>query len=140
MDANNAFNSLSRVAALWNARVLWPRCSRYLFNCYRGQAIQVVLGAQEHVLSREGVTQVDTLSMLMYAVAVFPLIQALEDHSKWSQSWHADDSACAAKMQKTYVNSLTNCLSWGLSLVTTPNQKECTCNTQEQGRSQTSIQ
>ena len=30
----DAFNSVSRVAALWNVRVLWLSCSCYLFNCY----------------------------------------------------------------------------------------------------------
>ena len=39
MDAANAFNSMSRSAAIWNWRVLWSRSSRFIFNSYKGHAI-----------------------------------------------------------------------------------------------------
>ena len=46
MDAANAFHSLNRIAQLWNARVLWPRCSRFLVNTYRGWASLVIRGSE----------------------------------------------------------------------------------------------
>ena len=97
VDARNTFNSVNRGAALWNARILWPRCSRFLFNTYQGYASLVLHGTSEYVLSKEGVTQGDPLSMLLYAIAVLPLIQALVNRKKWDQNWYANDSACAAK-------------------------------------------
>ena len=36
VDASNAFNSLNRVALLWNVRVLWPRCSRFVLQYLSG--------------------------------------------------------------------------------------------------------
>jgi len=43
-DVENALDTISRGAALWNARVLWSRCSRFLFNSYRDFALLMIVG------------------------------------------------------------------------------------------------
>ena len=86
MDAANAFNSVNRAAALWNARVLWPSCSRCLFNTYRGYAFLLLRSSNEMLLSREGATQGDPLSVMFYSVATVPLVQALKGNGHWFQS------------------------------------------------------
>ena len=68
----NGFNLVNRPAALWNARVLWSRCSKFLFNSYRGYALLIIAGSKESLLSREGVTQGDPLAMLFYGLAILP--------------------------------------------------------------------
>ena len=90
VDVTNAFNSVNRVTALWNARVLWPRYSRLFFNTYHGYASLLLEDGSEELLSMEGVTQGDHLSVMLYAVAVLPLIHSLRAPSKWTQSWYAD--------------------------------------------------
>ena len=100
MDASNAFNSLNREAAFWNARVLWPRCSRFLFNTYRGFASLFVAGADEVIYSRDGTTQGDPLTMFFYGVSLLPMIRKLKDPNNVLESWYADDSAAIAKLKK----------------------------------------
>jgi len=39
----------------WNARILWPRCSHFLFNTYQGYARLFVQGSDQVLLSKEGV-------------------------------------------------------------------------------------
>lgn len=56
-------------------------------------------GADEPLLSKEGVLQGDPLSMLMYAVVVLPLIRLLSDRAKWLQNWYADDASCLAEIE-----------------------------------------
>ena len=97
MDASNTFNNINRMAVLWNARLLWPRCSRFIFNTYRGWAPLVVRSASSFLYSKEGVTQGDPLSMFIYAIGVLPLIKEVGHPSRGgTQVWYAyGTSACA---------------------------------------------
>ena len=78
VDAANAFNSLSRSAALWNARVIWTRCFRFLFNSYQSYAVLILRGSDAFILSKEGVTQGDPLGMMFYAIGLLPLTRKLK--------------------------------------------------------------
>lgn len=97
IDARNGFNELSRKAMLWTVRHRWPIGSRFAFNCYRHSA-QLVLRRDgdecEILLSREGVTQGDPLSMVLYGLALVPLAERLREAvPAVSQPWYADDAA-----------------------------------------------
>jgi len=72
-------NSLNRAAMLLHARVLWPRCTRFLFSTHKGWSVLVLKGSTTLLYSKEGVTQGDQLSMFMYAVGTLPLIQSLHN-------------------------------------------------------------
>ena len=79
---------------MWNARVLWPRGARFLFNTYRGWADLVVRGSKSAALfSKEGVTQGDPLSMFIFAVGSLPLIWSLNSIKEVTQVWYADDAS-----------------------------------------------
>ena len=127
-DAENAFNTISRAAALWNARVLWCRCSHFLFNSYRGFALLIIPGTSIVLLSKEGVTQGVPSAMKLYSIGLLPLTLKLKDSSafvktaiannefvssqnsgknlnsqdppRWTQSWYADDSACISSLEE----------------------------------------
>ena len=99
VDASNAFDSLNRTAMLLHARVLWPRCARYLFNTYCGWSMLVVRDASECLYSKEGVTQGDPLSMFMYAIGTLPLIRSLHNPSHWTQVWYADDASAGGSLR-----------------------------------------
>ena len=85
VHAKNAFNTISKEAALWNVRVPWPRCSHSLFNTFQGYALFWNDDIPECLLSKEGVTE-DPLSMVFYGLAVRPLIRFSSNTNQWVQS------------------------------------------------------
>ena len=92
IDATNAFNSLNRAAALHNIRILCLIISVFAINTYRIPARLFITGGKE-ILSAEGTTQGDPLSMGVYALSVQPLITALQTTSSTKQCWFADDAS-----------------------------------------------
>jgi hypothetical protein len=104
VDAMNGFNELGRKAMFWTVGHLWPAGARFSFNCYRHQAKLVMRreGRPAHIiLSKEGVTQGDPLSMILYGTALVPLAKRLVDETpEVIQPWYADDAAMAGRASK----------------------------------------
>ena len=65
---------------LWTVRHRWPAGVRFTFNCY-GHWAQLLLRQPGEppviILSREGVTQGDPLSMVLYGITLVPLAEEL---------------------------------------------------------------
>ena len=99
VDADNAFNRLNRKVALLNIRHICPSLSIILINCYRMPARLYVAGSLE-LSSEEGVTQGDPLAMVMYGLALLPLIRAIRpDDGDGVQSWYADDGQAVGRFE-----------------------------------------
>ena len=71
VDANNAFNSINRQAALHNISIICPPLAQVLLNTYRAPVRCMIQGGGE-ISSTEGTTQGDPLAMAMYALALIP--------------------------------------------------------------------
>ena len=98
VDASNAFNSLNHISMLLHVRRLWP-CARFVFNTYRGWPVLVMRGMSDFILSKEGVTQGDPLSMYVYAIGTLPLIQILRSPQSLIQLWYADDASAGGLLR-----------------------------------------
>jgi hypothetical protein len=107
VDAENAFNLMNRKVALNNIRHTCPPVSTYIINSYRNPASLYVSGADEPLLSEEGVTQGDNSAMGFYACSMMPLIKQLmlkkelsdEEFEYLKQIWYADDAAAGGKLK-----------------------------------------
>ena len=80
VDSCNGFNELSRLEMLWTVWHRWPAGARFALNCYMHWAQILLLQPGEPpvtILRREGVTQGDTLSMVLYGITLVPLSEEL---------------------------------------------------------------
>ena len=97
VDARNGFNELSRLAMLWTVRHRWPAGARFTFNCFKHWAQLLLRQTGElpvTILSREGVTQGDPLSMVLYRITLAPLAEELQAADPGLLSpFYADDAA-----------------------------------------------
>ena len=94
VDASNAFNNLNREAALRNIHKVCPALAVIATNTYRKTSSLFV--DQQTVQSKEGTTQGDPLAMAIYAIAIRPLIDRVQNEAM--QIWYADDAAAAGKL------------------------------------------
>ena len=75
VDASNGFNEMSRLEMMWSLGHRWPTGARFAFNCYRHCAQYILRQSGEPpvtILSREGVTQGDSLLMVLYGITLAP--------------------------------------------------------------------
>jgi hypothetical protein len=97
VDARNAFNELSRFVMLDTVRHQCPQLARYVFHTYRHASVLIVRRQNQpcvKILSREGVTQGDPLSMILYALTLSPLSERIRESTpNVVQPWYADDVA-----------------------------------------------
>ena len=95
VDATNAFISLHRKTAIHNMKFICPALATVLANTYQSLVRMFISGGE--VLSSEGSTQGDPLSMAMYTLAITPLIRWLNElQEDVSQIWFADNATAAA--------------------------------------------
>ncbi|KAL7463315.1 hypothetical protein ACHAXS_003701 [Conticribra weissflogii] len=111
LDASNGFNEISRLRCLHTIRHLWPSASRFTFNCYR-HSIQVCIRQHNSpatiIPGNEGIQQGDPLSMILYGLALTPMIDRIHTENSsiflsenFLDPWYADDATIVATVSDT---------------------------------------
>ena len=105
VDAHNGFRKLSHLAILWTVQHRWPARERFAFNCYRHWAQLLLRQPEERpvtILSREGVTQCDPLSLVFYGISLVPLADQLRAVDPGILSpFYADGGAFGGSAQRS---------------------------------------
>ena len=104
VDASNAFNSINRNVFLHNVEVICPSIARYVKSCYSVNSRLFIIGGGE-IQFMEGTTQVDPAAMVIYVIAVIPLILLLvkirmEDNNDTKTVAYADNLRVAGPIDQ----------------------------------------
>ena len=84
---------------------MWPSGAWFTFNCYRHWA-QLILRMHKGnevsiIFSKEGVTQGDPLSMVVYGIGMIPLtLQLKREILDCFQPWYDEDAAAGENFDK----------------------------------------
>ena len=102
VDAENAFNSMNRKAALHNVQRICPIISTYLINMYRTPCKLFVANGKKSpdnfIWSCEGTTQGDNSASAFYSIGILPIMFHLHDNCTCPQIWFADDAGAGGKL------------------------------------------
>ena len=104
IDACNAFNEENRTVILWEVRHECPSGARFVFNCYRHWATQVIRagnGTLRLLYIKEGVNQGDPLVMVAYRLGILPLIcEFRTSHPSVTQPWCAYEAGAGGTFEE----------------------------------------
>lgn len=116
LDAKNAFLELVSALMLTNVRDRLPCLARFARNCYSdvsGMCVRGKNGEGEWLTAIEGVLQGDPAAMVLYGVALLPLINKLEEkYPNVLHTWYADDGAATGDLHELR-NLLSDVKAWG---------------------------
>ena len=104
VDTSNAFNSINKNVFLHNVEVICSSVARYVKNCYSVNSRLFIISSGE-IQSMEGTTQDDPAAMVIYAVAIIPLILMLveirmQDNNHTKAAAYADDLTVAGPIDQ----------------------------------------
>ena len=117
-NTSNALNRLNREACMRNVALLCPNIMPTIINCYRHPARLFVDG--ECLLSREGTTQGDPLTMPMYALRDLSLVHCVATPVGTCQNWYADDSSEGGKFDPFLQWWIDSRMGWCSAISFTP--------------------
>ena len=104
VGASNASNSINRNVFLHNVEVICPSIARYVKNCYSVNSRFFIIGDGE-IQSMEGTKQGDPAAMVIYAIAIIPLILMLveirmQENNHTETTAYADDLTVAGPIHQ----------------------------------------